>query len=124
MVTLRLNEEKSLCVPGEGIAGVVGWDLPRPPKSAIVRLFWYTEGRGDQDVTIIEEIELPHADAAYAQPFQFRMPAAPYSFAGALISLKWAIELILDKGGDVQRIELILSPWTEMLTLTSIEMKG
>src|SRR4029079_16624359 len=36
-------------VPGESVSGQATWELDAPPRELEVRLFWYTEGRGDQD---------------------------------------------------------------------------
>jgi hypothetical protein len=122
MLTVQLNDNRTQYVPGEIVAGTAAWELPQPPKDATLRLFWYTQGRGTQDVAIVEELALPPAEAASAHAFQFTLPAAPYSFGGALISLQWAVELIVN-GTDAQRADIVVSPWTEVVTLKSIEMK-
>lgn len=123
MLTLRINNDAKEFSPGQVVAGVVGWELTHPPSEAFLRLVWYTQGRGDQDVNIAEDQELPASQLAVEQAFQFTLPVAPYSFSGALISLQWAIELVLNKGKDSLRIDIVVSPWTEMLKLSSVEMK-
>lgn len=37
------------------------------------------------------------------------LPREPYSFSGTLISLVWAIELIIEPGAHVERREFVLS---------------
>ena len=118
-LTLRLNQDPATLVPGQVIDGVAGWQLDSPPKLAMLRLFWYTEGRGTQDVGIVEELALP-CSANCEGTFRFTLPDAPYSFRGSLITLRWAIELVLNKGRDVARIELIVSPWVEQVTLSEV----
>jgi hypothetical protein len=98
----------------------VGWNLENPAKQAAIRLFWYTEGRGTQDVGIAEELELPAGRATCTGTFRFTLPDAPYSFQGSLITLKWAIELVLNKGRDVERLDLIVSPWVEQVRLNKV----
>ena len=35
---------------GETVEGVAGWRLEKPPKSVELRLFWFTRGKGTEDV--------------------------------------------------------------------------
>ena len=42
--------------------------------------------------------------------FKFALPHDPYSFSGKLISVCWAIELIIEPGSHVQRCEIVMSP--------------
>ena len=100
------------------MAGRVSWQLDRDPKKAVLRLFWYTEGRGTQDVGIVEELQLPTNQPYHEQEFQFKIPAEPYSFQGKLITLKWALELIVNK--EVNRLDLLVSPWMKQPTLAAI----
>jgi hypothetical protein len=123
MLTLTIKDNLTEFPPGQVIEGMLAWRLDHPPKDAFLRLFWFTQGRGTQDVNVVSELVLPQEKDAHEQPFQCALPPYPYSFNGALISLQWAIELVLDKGREVQRLDILLSPWTEKLTLTSIEMK-
>lgn len=118
---LQLNQDPATLVPGQRIDGLAGWRLEDAPKSAVLRLFWYTEGRGTQDVGIVEEIELPVHLADLRGAFQFSLPDAPYSFRGPLITLKWAIELVVNKGKLVERLDLVVSPWVEQVTLKKVE---
>ena len=41
--------------------------------------------------------------------FSLRLPREPYSFSGKLISLVWALELIVEPGSNVTRQELVMS---------------
>ncbi len=117
---LQLNQDPATLVPGQTIDGTVGWERESPPKKAMLRLFWYTEGRGTQDVGVIEEITLPIDQRAMKGTFRFNIPDSPYSFQGQLITLKWAIELVLNKGKEVERLDLIVSPWVEQVKLKAV----
>ena len=44
-------------------------------------------------------------------------PEAPHSFSGALISLIWAVELLVEPGGLSERIEITVSPTGEEILL-------
>ena len=120
-LALRLNQDAQTLVPGQVIDGTLGWRLDDAPKDAVLRLFWFTEGKGTCDVGLVEEIELPHHLAELSGTFRFTLPAAPYSFNGQLIALKWAIELLVDDGKLVERLDLIVSPWVEQVTLKKVE---
>lgn len=120
-LTLRINQDPNTLVPGQVIDGVAGWRLDDAPKDAVLRLFWFTEGKGTCDVGVVEELTLPHHLAELSGIFRFTIPAAPYSFCGQLITLKWAIELLVDKGDLVERLDLIVSPWVEQVSLKKVE---
>lgn len=120
-LVLRLNQDPTTLVPGQVIDGTVGWHLDDAPKSAELRLFWFTEGRGTCDVGVVEELKLPNHLAALAGTFRFVLPAAPYSFNGQLVALKWAIELLLNNGKLVERLDLVVSPWVEQVSLKKVE---
>ena len=95
-LTLSLTQKPQELVPGQEIDGRVGWQLDDAPKRASLRLFWYTEGRGNQDVGIVEEEEFARVRASHDEEFRFTLPGSPYSFSGKLISLRWAIELVIE----------------------------
>ncbi len=120
-LTLQLNQDPTTLVPGQVIDGRVGWHLESPAKRAMLRLFWYTEGRGTQDVGIVEELTLPEERATCSGSFRFTIPEAPYSFLGNLVTLKWAIELVLNKGKQVERLDLVVSPWVEQVRLQKVD---
>ena len=115
MLTIETANGQIGFSPGTMINGHVGWQLDHAPKKAVFRLFWYTEGRGTQDVGVIEETEIHVQQTQHEQAFQYQLPMEPYSFQSKLITLKWALELIVDK--EVSRLDLTVSPWTEPLVL-------
>lgn len=119
-LSLQLNQDPTTLVPGQVIDGVVEWRLDSPPKTAALRLFWYTEGRGTQDVGVVEEINLPTQRREGRGTFRFTIPLAPFSFQGQLVTVKWAVELLFNKGKDVQRLDLIVSPWVEQVKLQQV----
>ncbi len=97
MTELRI--ERTSCKPGETVEGVVAGGSP----DVEVRLFWYTEGKGTQDLEVVATAR-PDAGGGFRLP----LPASPYSFSGKLISLIWAVEAV---GGDAcPRVELLVSP--------------
>jgi hypothetical protein len=92
--------------------------LDAKPKSAEVRLFWYTEGKGTRDLEVVATQELDAPNQNDERPFRFAAPEAPYSFSGKLISLIWALELVTEPGGQAERLQVAVSPTGEEIMLT------
>lgn len=121
MLTLQIAEAPLELVPGQTIHVRAGWQRDEPPESARVTLFWYTQGRGTQDVGVVAEQDLDTSLLSQEEQFEFTIPPSPYSFSGTLIALKWAVELIIDRGDEVERLELMVSPWVEQVRLKAVE---
>lgn len=96
--------------PRSRISGELAWRLDRPAEALELRLFWYTEGRGDRDAGIARSLRVESPGAIGAQPFEFELPSGPYSFSGRLISLVWALELIALPGESAVRREIVVAP--------------
>ena len=108
--------------PGDTVEGKAFWRLDDPPPTSVeLRLFWYTEGKGDQDVGIVETIPYSGPVAEDRRSFQLRLPEGPYSFSGKLISLLWAIEVVAQPGDRVGRCEITVSPTGSELRLHPME---
>jgi hypothetical protein len=95
--------------PGETLAGTVSWNV-NGATSAELRLFWYTRGKATGDVGLVDTVAFPNPQTSDRRTFRFSLPDGPYSFSGKLISLIWAIELILEPGASVERREILVSP--------------
>ena len=106
---IELADGRRAFKPGESVEGRVSWTVDRA-TSAEVRLFWYTRGKGTEDVGLVDTVVFPNPQPADQRTFRFQLPDGPYSFSGALISIIWAIELILEPGSSVERREIVMSP--------------
>jgi hypothetical protein len=95
--------------PGEPLSGHVTWQIEGQPASAELRLFWYTSGKGTQDVGVVTTMTFAAPRSDDRRDFTLPLPREPYSFSGTLISLVWAIELIVEPGAHVAREEFVLS---------------
>jgi hypothetical protein len=84
------------------------WSLPSTPRSLEARLFWFTRGKGTEDVGVVAKELLPAPGAHGEHRVRFTLPDAPYSFSGRLISLIWAVELVADN--TAARWEFVLAP--------------
>jgi len=96
--------------PGDRVSGKVFWELDEEPGEIEVRLFWYTEGKGSQDVCIVDSIVFDSPAMQETREFNFDLPNQPYGFSGVLISLLWAIEVVVPDTGDTERVELVVGP--------------
>ena len=119
-ISIQLDQENSEFQTGTTISGKVIWSAAATKKIEL-RLFWFTEGRGTQDIELIEERNWD-AQAQGEQPFEFTLPTEPYSFSGRLISLQWALEAVtLPKENATTRKVFTLSPNGKELVLSSVE---
>jgi hypothetical protein len=106
---IELTDRRTAYRPGEPLSGRAAWRVDDQPTSAELRLFWYTSGKGTQDVGVVNTMTFASPRADDHRDFTFPLPREPYSFSGTLISLIWAIELIVEPGGHVERQEIVLS---------------
>lgn len=87
----------------------------------MARLFWYTRGKGTQDVVVVQEETFPAPGAQDERKFSFRLPAGPYSFSGRLISLLWAVEVVVQPGDESGRTEFTVSPTGDEIRIAPVE---
>jgi hypothetical protein len=94
--------------PGDVIAGRARWQLGEAPEEAELRLFWYTEGKGDEDLSVhyFERRTPTDADDGDLRPlrrFRTRLPNSPLSYRGAILNVCWCVRVrvFLQRGKDV-----------------------
>ena len=119
-IKVVLREERVEFHPGEELVGAGYWKLERAPETAEARLIWFTRGKGTEDVEVVEKFSFPNPQREEAQPFRFRLPVAPYSFSGKLISLIWAVEVVFKSPREARRSEFILSPSGKEIVLGQV----
>jgi hypothetical protein len=117
---LQFDARRDTFEPGETVHGEVAWELEEEPSQVELRLFWYTEGRGDQDVGVVEVLPIAGPGIRDRRSFSFTLPSGPCSFSGTLISIVWAIELLADPGGVVERWHLVVGPGGEELRVSEV----
>jgi len=107
-LNIDIANDQQAFMPGQVLSGEVRWSNQRSTKNASLRLLWYTQGKGTEDIGVAESIDFDNAQPTDRYSFEFRLPAGPHSFSGRLISLIWALELQVGK--EWVRKEIILSP--------------
>ncbi|MEO8504871.1 MAG: hypothetical protein ABI609_13320 [Acidobacteriota bacterium] len=109
-IGIELDESRFAFSPLETLRGTVAWQLDRAPTAVEIRLLWYTTGKGDQDVGVVETVPFDTLQASDRRRFEIVAPIAPPSFSGQLISLQWAIEATASPGGETARVDLVIAP--------------
>jgi hypothetical protein len=109
-MTVELDGGRSAFSPGERVEGQASWELPEPPQSLEVRLFWSTSGRGDTDQEVIAVEPVPSPAASGWVRFSFQLPPGPYSFSGQLVSLAWAVELVAPREEMAGSAPFVMGP--------------
>jgi len=118
-IEIGLEGSRASFRPGEEVAGAVAWSVAEEPGSeataaaperAVVRLAWFTRGKGDRDSGVAAEVELPEPAASDRRDFRLRLPEGPYSVSGKLVSVVWVVEAILEPGERAQHVEIVVSP--------------
>ena len=110
--------------PGDTISGNVRWEeLAESTENLEVRLIWFTIGRGDQDSQFVDVKKIESPASSGAASFEFVAPHRPNSFAGKLIALQWAVEVIAFPQREAERAKLSISPAASDIVLKPIEDK-
>ena len=104
--------------PGDEIEGTASWQLGEPAKAVELRLFWYTRGKGTTDAGIVDRARFDHPAQTDEYTFRLKLPDGPYSFSGKLISLIWALELVVEPSGEAERLEFTVSPTGKEIVLS------
>lgn len=112
-----LAEPRTAFRPGETVEGTASWSFTEPPELVELRLFWWTEGRGDRDVEVVETVPFPAPAAQERRSFRVTLPAGPWSFHGKLISLLWGLEVVVEPGYRPGLREITVSPSGEPVVL-------
>jgi hypothetical protein len=103
-------DRKTNYQPGGWLEGKATWQLDKSADWIEVRLLWFTQGKGDSDISVEETVRVEAPPLSDSCPFRFQLPLAPYSFSGKLISLIWAVEIVAEGDKNAARYEFTLSP--------------
>lgn len=107
---LFIENDRTGFAPGSTLELTALWALSATPASLEARLFWYTRGKGTEDVEVVATEKISAPAAAGEARLRFALPVAPWSFSGKLVSLVWAVELVAEPGARSTRCEFFLSP--------------
>jgi hypothetical protein len=119
---LELTLEKAIYQPGEIVRGRARWNLPKFTGSIEARLFFFTEGKGDQDLKVSGLGILNQKSASGEAPFEFQLPEAPVSMHGKFLSVFWAVEVLHIGGSRSVKIPIIVSPIGKEVELDEVQI--
>lgn len=119
-MTIETQDGANAFLPGETVEGTASWQLDQPAETVELRLFWYTEGKGDQDVGVVSTVPFASPGLQDRRPFRVPLPEGPISFSGKLISLSWALELVAEPGDRASRIEITVSPTRQEILIGTV----
>jgi hypothetical protein len=117
MLKIESHDGRTAFAPGEAIAGAASWSFDAPPDAVELRVIWYTQGKGTQDVGVVETVRYDAPGREDFREFKIRLPESPYSFSGRLVSLLWALELVAQPSGESARFEFVLGPGGKEIVL-------
>jgi hypothetical protein len=120
VITIDLEGGRTAFSPGALLRGSVGWSLQSAPADVEVRLFWYTQGKGTQDIKVVKIQRFDAAGTSSRHQFRFKLPDSPYSFSGKLVSLLWAVEAVALPGERSARLGIVLAPEGKEVLLGTI----
>jgi hypothetical protein len=123
-IQVETRDGATAFAPGEVVEGTASWQFEKPAESVELRLFWYTQGKGDQDVGVVATVSFPEPALQDRRGFRIPLPAGPCSFSGKLISLIWALEVVAEPGSRAGRLEIIVSPTRREILLVPKEPAG
>ncbi len=118
MLNLIVKEQN--LAAGETVEVKLSWSFEEPPAELVLRLFWYTEGKGTRDVGVVEERKLPQTRGG-EQEFRLTLTKFPYSIHGRLVSVCWAVEAIARPSGESVRQLLVVGPAKAAVRLATVE---
>lgn len=111
MSQIQVQLDSEAVRPGQDVSGTVSWSLQgRRGDRVVIRLFWYTQGKGTEDIGVVDEKTIPSPAVSSSERFSFRAPAFPWSYAGTLMAITWAVEATVEPKGAVDRKQFVLGP--------------
>ncbi len=116
-LSVNLPDDRKFFAPGDILKGNAVWQLDHAPEKIFLRLFWYTRGKGTEDIEVVSETVFDHPQARDTRQFEIPLPQSPYSFNGKLVSLIWALELVTDNNKSAATNEIVISPYGDEVDL-------
>lgn len=118
-LAIEIDEHRTEFHPGETVSVLIEWSLSSEPESIELSAVWKTVGKGTTDQGVEHSIVIDNPGLSESRWVEFPLPIAPYSFSGKLISLVWALELLVLPAEDSARVEITIAPEGSEILLTS-----
>ncbi len=108
MIEVRIADRREIR-PGRPIRVRIDWSLARAPERVDVRLLLVSKAGEHDEVKILAEAPFVSVERAGSRECVLDAPSSPWSYEGALVTLRFVIEAVATPGGDV-REEIVVSP--------------
>ncbi len=109
-LAIQTCDGRNTFAPAETITVEVRWELDDEPEALELRLVWNTSGKGDTDIGVEQTVSLDAPGLSGSRRLDVKLPTAPYSFSGKLVSLIWALELVAKPSEESCRAEIMIAP--------------
>jgi hypothetical protein len=119
-LNIHLENDRKAFEPGETIRVMLEWSLPEEPKKLELRVVWSTVGKGTADVGVEHTTVIDSPRQEDSREMELTLPMAPYSFSGTLISLVWALELVVLPSLESRRVEITIAPEASEIILERV----
>ena len=104
MTHLELQIDKTDFLPEEILQGKFIYNGLAINEPLLMTLYWFTEGKGEQDIHAPLTVEFHTEDRSGEREFSILLPPTPHSFSGRLFNLHWVLELkALVAGVSIER---------------------
>lgn len=123
-LAIEFEDHRKSFEPGEEISVKLTWDLESAPDAIELRAVWNTEGKGTTDLGVENSVTIESPNSTESRRMSFTLPEAPYSFSGHLISLVWALELVVKPSEQSCRKEFTMAPGATEVILRPVEQPG
>lgn len=109
--------------PGETLVCTLTRDAAAPSASAgplTARLGWFTEGRGEAEAGVLWSESLAPLAPGGERGLEIRLPEAPWSVKGKLVSIAWRLEILDTKNTPLVALLLTLAPGASPVALPAL----
>lgn len=109
-IVIRLDGNGRAYKPGEQLGGEYRFDaVARGEVRAVeISVLWYTEGKGDEDLSVHDFRRLAAEESGAADPaapgrFQTVLPNSPLSYEGQIVKVRWCVRVraFLGRGREI-----------------------
>lgn len=118
---IALTDGRTAYAPGEDLIGSITWCSSERPAWLELRLFWYTEGKGTQDIGVATTERFTDPGQEGEKSFRLKAPSHPLSCSGRLVSIRWALELVSSDDQPVIKVDLVIGPGAQEIVLGHVE---
>ena len=100
LVSLVVRDAQRVFQPGDELEAQYQIDSiePRELQAVEASVLWYTEGKGDEDMTVHffqrrVSADVAEGDLRSLHVFRTQLPNSPLSYAGVIVKVRWCVRL-------------------------------